>query len=232
MHEVLLHSQISPARHSQVLNVLAGVTGSQPFAYQDQHLLFAQLRHAETAGSKKKTQQPVQQQQRWHQNLIRPVQASKESVEAAGPWRLRVEQTPDPNIKDAIAREVNETVLENVEQFKDSTIFRPKAHSYRLGHRFVSNNIVIRIFRILIAPELAPVDKLLESEPLTLGELEVLDRSGTYVVEISVRVEDRKNTKIAEQAHAELKAFQQNLDGCIDLRMPDRLSLDTKVKES
>ena len=173
-----------------------------------------------------------EQQQRWHQNLIRAVQTSNETTKSTGPWRLRVEQTPDPNIKDATAREVSETILETLSQFQDATLFRPKAHSYRMGHRFVSNNIVVRIFRILLATELAPADKLLEGPPLTLQDLEVLDRSGTYMVEVSVRVEDRKNTKIAEQAHAELKAFQHNVEGCIDLRMPDRLALDTKVKET
>lgn len=230
MHEVLLHSQISPARHNQVLNILAGVTGSQPSAYQDQHLLFAQLRHVESNVSKKA--QPTVQQQRWHHNLIRPVHASKDSAEAAGPWRLRVEQTPDPNIKDAIAREVTETELGDIEQFKDPTVFRPKANNYRLGHRFVSGNIIVRIFRILIATQIPPADKLLMGTPPTTAELEILDPSGTYMVEVSIRMEDRKNTKIAEQAHAELKAFKQNMEGCIDLRMPDRLSLDTRVKET
>jgi hypothetical protein len=45
-----------------------------------------------------------------------------------------------------------------------------------------------------------------------------------------VRMEDRKNTKIAEQAIAELLQFQNAVEGVIDLRVPQRLALDTRVK--
>jgi hypothetical protein len=45
-------------------------------------------------------------------------------------------------------------------------------------------------------------------------------------------MEDRKNTKIAEQAIAELQSFQNAVDGVIDLRVPQRLALDTRVKNA
>jgi mediator of RNA polymerase II transcription subunit 18 len=51
-------------------------------------------------------------------------------------------------------------------------------------------------------------------------------------VEVSVRVEDRKNTKIAELAVAELMGFRRSVEGVIDLRVPDRLALDTRVKDA
>jgi hypothetical protein len=45
-------------------------------------------------------------------------------------------------------------------------------------------------------------------------------------------MEDRKNTKIAAQAYAELMQFQNAVDGVIDLRVPQRLALDTRVKNA
>ena len=112
MHELLLFSQISPARHNQVLNILAGVTGSQPFAYQDQTALFAQLRIPETnISSKKKPAPGTPQPQKWVHKLSRPVQITSDSPESTGQWRQRVEQTPDPSVKDHTAREVVENEL-------------------------------------------------------------------------------------------------------------------------
>lgn len=233
MHEALLFSQIPLERFDQVLHVLAGVTGSQPFPYQDQIALFAQLRLPETAASKKKSAIPQPagvQQQRWIHKLLRPVAINTDSPDSQGPWRLRVEQTPDPSVKDHIAREVSESEVHDVKAFEDAGAFRFLGQQYVLGHRFVSGNVVVRIQRVHLAKEQMQTDKVLEGPPLPLSDLEILDPSGTFLIEVSVRMEDRKNTKIAEQAFAELEKFKRNMEGVIDLRVPDRLSLDTRVK--
>lgn len=240
MHEILLFSQISPSRHNQVLNVLAGVTGSQPFAYQDQNALFAQLRTPEIAASKKKAQtgtpQPgnlQQQQQKWMHKLTRSVQITADvTPEATESWRQRVEQTPDPSIKDHIAREVTEKDLLDTKEYKDASAYRYVGQHYILGHRFVKGNVVVRIFRVLLTQQQLPVDKVLDGPPLSITELQVLDASGTYLVEVSVRMADRKNTAIASQAIAELESFKKNVEGVIDLRVPDRLALDTRVRDA
>jgi mediator of RNA polymerase II transcription subunit 18 len=233
MHELLLFSQISPARHNQVLNILAGVTGSQPFAYQDQNVLFAQLRLPETnLNSKKKPAPGTSQPQKWVHKLSRPVRITNDPPESAGPWRLRVEQTPDPSVKDHTAREVIESKVEDEKTFLDTASYRLLGQQYFLGHRFVSGNIIIRIFRALLTTQQFHADKVLEGPPLPASALEVLDSSGTYMVEVSLRVEDRKNTKITEQAIAELLRFKQNVEGVLDLRVPDRLALDTRVKDA
>lgn len=233
MHELLLFSQISPARHNQVLNILAGVTGSQPFAYQDQTALFAQLRIPETnISSKKKPAPGTPQPQKWVHKLSRPVQITSDSPESTGQWRQRVEQTPDPSVKDHTAREVVENEVKDAKVFLDTSSYRLLGQQYALGHRFVSGNVVIRIFRVLLSTQQLPADEILEGPPLPASELNVLDPSGTYVVEVSVRMEDRKKTKITEQAVAELRVFKQSVEGVIDLRVPDRLALDTRVKDA
>jgi len=233
MHELLLFSQISPARHNQVLNILAGVTGSQPFAYQDQTALFAQLRIPEVnINSKKKPAPGTPQPQKWVHKLSRPVQITSDTPESTGQWRERVEQTPDPSVKDHTAREVIENDVSDLKAFLDPASYRLLGQQYFLGHRFVSGNVVIRIFRVLLTAQQFPADKILEGPPLPVSALEVLDPSGTYVVEVSVRMEDRKNTKIAQQAIAELVGFKQSVEGVLDLRVPDRLALDTRVKDA
>lgn len=53
MHEYILHSQIPKAREQQVVNILAGVTASQPVPVCEQTLVFAQLKLQEAAVSRK-----------------------------------------------------------------------------------------------------------------------------------------------------------------------------------
>jgi mediator of RNA polymerase II transcription subunit 18 len=233
MHEILLYSQIAPTRHNQVLNVLAGVTGSQPFVYQDQTALFAQLRLPEiTVSSKKKPAPGTPRPERWVHKLTRPVQVTTDPPESVGSWRVRVDQIPDPSVKDHTAREVTESELQDVKTFEDAEMYRFLGQQYFLGHRFVIGNVIVRIFRVLVTHQLLPADKVLEGLPLPLSDLQLLDPSNTYMVEVSVRMEDRKNTKIAEQAIAELQSFQNAVDGVIDLRVPQRLALDTRVKNA
>jgi mediator of RNA polymerase II transcription subunit 18 len=231
MHEILLYSQIAPTRHNQVLNVLAGVTGSQPFVYQDQTALFAQLRLPEiTVSSKKKPVPGTPRPEKWVHKLTRPVQVTSDPPESVGSWRVRVDQIPDPSVKDHTAREVTESEVRDVKTFEDAEMYRFLGQQYFLGHRFVTGNVIVRIFRVLLTQQQLPADKVLEGPPLPLSELQLLDPSNTYMVEVSVRMEDRKNTKIAEQAIAELLQFQNAVEGVIDLRVPQRLALDTRVK--
>ena len=233
MHEILLFSQIAPNRHNQVLNVLAGVTGSQPFLYQDQTALFAQLRLPETTVSSKKKPVPgTPRPEKWVHRLTRPVQVTAETPEVGGSWRVRVEQTPDPSVKDHTAREVTESEVRDVKTFEDPQAYRFLGQQYFLGHRFVIGNVVVRIFRMFLTQQQLSADKVLEGPPIPLSDLHLLDPSNTYMAEVSVRMEDRKNTKIADQAYAELLTFQGTVEGVIDLRVPQRLALDTRVKDA
>lgn len=145
---------------------------------------------------------------------------------------MRVEQTPDPSVKDCTARETEEIEVGDVKEFEDLEAYRLMGQQYFLGHRFVSGNVVVRIFRLLWTQQSLATDKVLEGPPLPLTELQVLDPSGTYMVEVSMRMEDRKNTKIAQEAIAELERFRASVEGVIDLRVPDRLALDTRIKDA
>jgi mediator of RNA polymerase II transcription subunit 18 len=45
-----------------------------------------------------------------------------------------------------------------------------------------------------------------------------------------VRVQDFKDAATLEIGVTELKEFQKQMMGCVELSLPDRLSLDTRVK--
>jgi mediator of RNA polymerase II transcription subunit 18 len=60
--------------------------------------------------------------------------------------------------------------------------------------------------------------------------LSLLDPSGAYVVTATVRVEDFKNAAVLEAGVDELNKFQTQMKGCVELSLPDRLALDTRVR--
>lgn len=63
-------------------------------------------------------------------------------------------------------------------------------------------------------------------------DLEVVDRSGSYVIEAYVHTEDGPSPALREKATEELLKFARTLEGAIDLRAINRLALDTVVKGS
>lgn len=96
--------------------------------------------------------------------------------------------------------------------------------------RFVNNNVVVRIFNVLSVPEGTGALEPLDAPTPTLEDCWPVDPSGTYLFEASIRVEDGNNSKLTGQATHELLAFKEQLEGAVDLRVPDRLALDTRVK--
>lgn len=60
--------------------------------------------------------------------------------------------------------------------------------------------------------------------------MQLLDQSGTYILEAKVRVQDFKDASVLEAGVNELKAFQTSMRGCVELSLPDRLTMDTRVK--
>jgi mediator of RNA polymerase II transcription subunit 18 len=49
--------------------------------------------------------------------------------------------------------------------------------------------------------------------------LQLLDSSGTYILEAKVRVQDFKDASVLE-----------SMRGCVELSLPDRIAMDTRVK--
>ncbi|KAK3686343.1 hypothetical protein LTR37_019933 [Vermiconidia calcicola] len=217
MQELNLYSQVSSARHDQVLHILAGVTASQPTKYREQCDLYEQPKAATSV----KSQTPQTQRRSYHQ-LVREDHPDKAGDLPS--WKTRLLDVPEPGVKNVISRNVSEKTL-SMDELK---LVRRDFESYKLasehsvsGHRFISGNVIIRIFRIYIK---TPVEFEI---PLRL-----LDPSGTYIVEALIRTEDGSSSALRDKAMEELLAFAETVKGAIDLRVPDRLALDPRVKGS
>lgn len=89
-------------------------------------------------------------------------------------------------------------------------------------------NLVLTLFRILRASD-APQQSPLNALP-TLESLNPLDVSGAFVLEACVRIDDRTKPNLVSTASDELAAFRDLMKGSVDMKVPERLSLDTRVR--
>ena len=96
------------------------------------------------------------------------------------------------------------------------------------GHTFIHHDTNQRLRRVLCFPPSA--DPGLEGPLPALDTLVLLDASGGWTLEASVRIDDRGKPALVRSAREQLLALQRDLKGAIELRVPERLSLDTRVR--
>ncbi|KAI7286182.1 hypothetical protein KC345_g1326 [Hortaea werneckii] len=234
MQELLLYSQIPATRHDQVLHILAGVTASPPTQITEQHLVYQQTRIPERNTSKKNVQpqqQNIQQQRPTYHKLIREVDLK--TGQPTGPWRFCAEEIPQAGVSIAVSRAVDERVLADgeLENFREGgKWYRYVTQYIAPTTRFVHHNTIINISRPYSLPEGHGALEPLDAPILPLSDCKPVDPSGAYVFIASIRIEDGKNSKLTEQAMAELLGFKKQMEGAVDLRVPERLSLDSRVK--
>jgi mediator of RNA polymerase II transcription subunit 18 len=101
---------------------------------------------------------------------------------------------------------------------------------YVEGYRFIYNNVVVFLHRVLHEPGVRSVETAPKTALPSFAALELLDPSGAYIFEAKVRIQDFKDATTLESGVNELREFQQQMKGCVELSLPDRLSLDTRVK--
>lgn len=96
------------------------------------------------------------------------------------------------------------------------------------GHRLIHKNVILTLFRLVRVSDeavTAPAEKL----PL-VESLKPLDPSGAFVLEARIRIDDRTKPTLVSQATDDLNKFKNLMRGSVDMRAPDRLALDTRVR--
>lgn len=258
MQEFLLYSQIPAAREHQVLSILAGFTGTQPIPVCDQVLLYAQSKVAEAPTTGKRAarnQQLATAAARPHYHkLVRGLNTSPNdtttattTTTTAEPWVLRADQVPEPGTKEWISRAATATATspEDLSRLSNPQLYRFRTQYLARGNRFVHENLVIRVYQLLVLSQLndssngagdggndqqQPIWEGPPPAPFDETRWRLLDPSGSWIVEVAIRVADGSNAELTGHAAKELLAFKTEMAGAIDLFMPDRLALDTRVK--
>jgi mediator of RNA polymerase II transcription subunit 18 len=83
---------------------------------------------------------------------------------------------------------------------------------------------------VLHEPGIRSLETAPKEELPAFAALQPLDPSGAYILEAKIRVYNLNNPVVLEAGVEELKRFQKQMKGCVELDVPERLSLDTRVK--
>ena len=98
------------------------------------------------------------------------------------------------------------------------------------GHRLVYENIIMLLYRILRYPDETASGSDPRTSAPSLDDLRPVDESGSYLLHASVRVEDGSKPDIVARGQNELLRFREMMKGSVDLRVVDRLCLDTRYR--
>ena len=117
MHVFILFANVSLLERDQKLQILAGLTAMQPVKVYERHLIYQQLKTTSAPINKKGANSAPTQAQKLGYHKLRQDLRSLVSDERSGStqWVLRVETTPEPGVKNVIARGALERALQDSE---------------------------------------------------------------------------------------------------------------------
>ncbi|KAK4691231.1 hypothetical protein P7C71_g5721, partial [Lecanoromycetidae sp. Uapishka_2] len=252
MHELLLFGQIPPSRHGQILNILIGVATMQPVSLFEKHLVFrpnkapssvqGELSYmqlvADVAASpnKESSQEDVDVDMDHEENEgLNAAQALSQGKDTKKErWILQFRDLPEVARPRAVtSRLISDVPIISGDPIKFmSALDYSHTSSYLLkGHRFTHLSTNIQIYRLSIPPlslsqNSASSASTIANDPMT----RLLDPSGTYVLQASVRVEDGSKVETMTRGVNELLNLKETLKGVVELEMKNRLALDTRAR--
>jgi len=98
------------------------------------------------------------------------------------------------------------------------------------GDVFIQNDIVIYLHRVLQYPSREQEHREPRRHLPELKEMTPLEKSGSYVLQASIVVQDGSNQEMMKMASQHLFGLREQLKSAVRLEQADRLSLDTRAK--
>lgn len=98
------------------------------------------------------------------------------------------------------------------------------------GDTFIHNDIVIFLHRVLQYPIQGQEPHEPRRQLPSFGELLPLERTGSYVLQAAITVQDGSNQELMRTASQHLFGLREQLKSAVRLEQADRLSLDTRAK--
>ncbi|KAF1991291.1 hypothetical protein K402DRAFT_323070 [Aulographum hederae CBS 113979] len=258
MHELLLYGQVPAFRQTQVLQILTGLTAMQPHPVLERHIIYkptAPKGNSKSVGGsqtiadpKKRSQQSSVNMDIFYAQLVQDLEESDfGAVEGEGeggdkmdgstggeskkekPWKFEFQGTPLAGAKEVLSRFVQGTELADGDpQLYLSSNGYSYISSYILtGHRFISGNTILLLYRILPLP--TPTNPLTTPLP-PLPSLAPLEKTGSYILQTSLRLIDNTKPELVTRGTKELLQMQAQLRGVVELGVVERLALDTRVR--
>ncbi|KAI9664593.1 MAG: Mediator of RNA polymerase II transcription subunit 18 [Bathelium mastoideum] len=157
----------------------------------------------------------------------------KEELVAPKPkWSMLFYDTPEPGKRPVVSRMTNKTEIteRDAHQHMKSLGYDYVTEYVLQGHRLIHENLIMWLHRILLYSNEPSSDSTPRTSMPDINALLPLDESGSYLLQASVRVQDGSKPEIFNKAQSELLGFKETMKGSLDLRVVDRLSLDTRYR--
>jgi len=146
--------------------------------------------------------------------------------------KVRYVETPEPETKAFILRRVEESDVtpDDLQKYSDPNKFSKVGDYYIEGQRLTCRDLAISLYRHILPDQADDGTTEGKVDVFKLDGMKLLDPSGAFIVEATVRIDDRTKPALVQTATEELNWFRSETKGSIDMRVPERLSLDTRVR--
>ncbi|RAH44378.1 mediator of RNA polymerase II transcription subunit 18 [Aspergillus brunneoviolaceus CBS 621.78] len=150
------------------------------------------------------------------------------------PWKLEFRDIPEAGTRSAVTTRL----MASASLPKGDIAVPMNAWGYSFvteymveGDVFVQNDIVIFLHRVLLYPQAESQDLHGPRRQLpAYHELTPLERTGSYVLQAAITVQDGSNQEMMKTASQHLFGLREQLKSAVRLEQADRLSLDTRAK--
>ncbi|KAL4868791.1 hypothetical protein BDV12DRAFT_169038 [Aspergillus spectabilis] len=149
------------------------------------------------------------------------------------PWKLEFRDIPEAGTRSTItARLMASATLP-----KGDIVTPMSAWGYSFvnehvveGDSFIHNDIVIFLHRVLQYPAHGQEPHEPRRELPSFREMSPLERTGSYILQAAITVQDGSNQELMRTASQHLFGLREQLKSAVRLEQADRLALDTRAK--
>ncbi|KAJ5678664.1 Mediator of RNA polymerase II transcription subunit 18 [Penicillium macrosclerotiorum] len=149
------------------------------------------------------------------------------------PWKLEFRDIPEAGTRSGVTARVMATATlppGDVVPLMNAWGYSFVTEYVVEGHVFIHNDIVLFLHRVLHYPtgEQEPRDP--RRQLPSFQSMAPLEKSGSYVLQASITVQDGTNQETMKKASQHLFGLREQLKSSVRLEEADRLSLDTRAK--
>ncbi|KAJ5709950.1 hypothetical protein N7493_009542 [Penicillium malachiteum] len=149
------------------------------------------------------------------------------------PWKLEFRDIPEAGTRSA----VTSRVMASASMPRGDIVPSMNAWGYSFvteyvveGDIFLHNDITIFLHRVLHYPASDQESREPRQSLPAFSEMTTLEKSGSYVLQASINVQDGSNQETMKTASQHLFGLREQLKSAVKLEQADRLSLDTRAK--
>ncbi|CEP24946.1 unnamed protein product [Cyberlindnera jadinii] len=130
-------------------------------------------------------------------------------------WILQATDIPSAGKRKTLTQNLVESCIvlkesQNIESMFDKLGYTVEKEFVVRGQRWCYGNVVIKVFQVLVGEERTPLDS-------------------SYVVKCFVNVDKTTDVELLQRSTQELLSLKNELTGLIELEIPDRNSMDSRI---